>query len=219
MKVSLLGSILSPQHVVGDLEWPGDLLEFVEVEKKDEAPLWSPAVLGGTDRKRAPIQTITALVLDFDGKETGPHCYYHDLQGACLAFSEYEFVLHTTFSHTPAAPSFRMIFPLATDMQEWNTVAEVTYRILWQRLAADTGADPTSAEARRFYYGPSCRPGAPRLALHWPGDRRLSSADLPTIASNPPPVLRSTSSPSSFPAPSHVVTPAAGQQGTGFFPE
>lgn len=211
MKVSLLGSILSPQHVVGDLDWPGDLLEFVEVEKKEEAPLWSPAVLGGTHRKSATLQTLTALVLDYDAKG-GPH----DIQAACLYFSEYEFVLHTTHSHTPQAPSFRMVFPLADDLNGLGG-SEAGYRILWQRLAADTGADSSSDEARRFYYGPSCRPGAPRLALHWPGDRRLSSVDLPTAPSSPPPVLRSTPSPS--PAPSHVVTPVAGQQGTGFFPE
>lgn len=221
MRVSLLSSILSPQHAVGDLEWPSDLLEFIEVEKKEAAPLWSPAVLAGTDRKKAAIQEISAVVLDFDGKSGGAT----DIQDTCLAFGDLEFVLHTTFSHTTDCPSYRVIFPLGPSLPLYGGPGEIGYKALWDVLAARAPySDPSAHTPRRFYYGPSCRPGAPRLALHWPGDRRLSLADLPSAPagpatpSNPSPPPRML--PTSPPVSSHVVTPGTvEQQGTGFFPE
>lgn len=161
-------------------DWPDDFLQHEERAEKD-GPLWSPALFPAypTVRRAAGVATLSALVLDFDTKQSRP-----DPAEILLRFQEFELVYHTSFSHDPDAPAFRLILPFA------EPVDPRTYERIWkwaEQRAHPFRPDPACKNVDRFYYTPTARPGAERQAFHWPGDRRLSPSAAGVATSGPAP--------------------------------
>ncbi len=76
-------------------------------EAKRDLRLWSPAVYrqDAVERGSEGVTHVSCLVLDYDAGARIPE--------ATAPFADYFHLLHTTWSHTPAHPKFRLILPLA----------------------------------------------------------------------------------------------------------
>src|SRR5690242_4194883 len=72
------------------------------IATKEAAPGWSFAVGRENRRRRCDIELLTAIVLDVDVGSPGA------LEAAAAALAGLRCVLHTTWSHAPAAPRFRV---------------------------------------------------------------------------------------------------------------
>lgn len=77
----------------------------ISVNKNDQ-PAWSPAVFTGDIRKSENVEQVVALVFDFDAGTTTPEQALSVWKG-CLA------CVHTSWSHTPEHPTFRLIVVLS----------------------------------------------------------------------------------------------------------
>lgn len=147
------------------------LARFEERQSKD-GRLWSPVTYRpGTTRGKANVAQVHMLVLDIDH---GP-LPLDLLQGL-------EWFGHTTFSHTPEAPRWRVVVPLAQPVngEDWPE--------FWLRANAHFGGciDPQTKDSSRIFYLPSCLPGAPHEARQQHG-AFLDPASLPEVARYEPP--------------------------------
>lgn len=174
--------------------WPADFLEWTDITSKDQRekiPLWSPALYreGAVRRKGETtqgIETVTALVLDYDWKPEPDRAV--TIERAREVWSNFEFVLHTTASHTPDAHRFRIVLPYSRPL----TPAEHTW--LWEKWAlkytGDKGASPDPiSEPSRMFFIPTRRidfeQGA--TAEHHEGERLQVDSIFDEIIGRPPP--------------------------------
>lgn len=133
-----------------DNDWQSIAKGFANFVKSDtkDIKLWSPVIYkDGSTRGNANALAITALVLDFDEG--------HDPQDFLESWAQYEYVVHSTWSHTAEHPKWRAIFPFnePIDAKEW--------RVTYPRLAMALGhgaCDPSCKDVARIYYLPSCKP-------------------------------------------------------------
>lgn len=131
-----------------DLEWPvlaERLCKYDERQTKD-GRAWSPVTYRpGTTRGQANVEQVHALVLDID---------HNDIPTDLLGGLEY--VAHTTFSHTPDDPRWRVVLPLTRPVEgeDWPN--------FWLRANAYFGGcvDPQTKDRSRIFFLPSCRPEA-----------------------------------------------------------
>ncbi|HVG97596.1 MAG TPA: hypothetical protein VNK05_11880 [Chloroflexota bacterium] len=136
-------------------------------ERQDKGgSLWSPTIYAAAaTRGNGGVLALTALPLDFDGVEP-----------PWPLLEAWEYAAHTTHSHTPVAPHWRVVLPLA------RPVAVTAWPGVWGSarglLAPD--ADVACKDPARSYFLPSCRPGAARAARRGSG-RWLDAAELPTL--------------------------------------
>ena len=154
---SLTDTVPQPRTVRWD-ELANDLAEHEERTTKD-GPGWSATVyrLAAT-RGVGGVEDITAVVLDVDHEEP----LWSLLDGL-------EYVAHTTWKHHASdehkdcrgrgdCPHWRIVLPLErpVSVTEWE---EFRSRVRsWLCPNADEGAK----DAPRFFWLPTCRPGAPR---------------------------------------------------------
>src|SRR5205085_2396964 len=90
----------------------------------------------------------------------------------------YEYVIHSTYSYTPENPKLRVVLPLKRPVRadDWPD--------MWPRINERVFGgvnDPQTKDLARLSYKPSCRPGAPRIAEHHPGEV-LDAYALPPVA-------------------------------------
>jgi len=168
------------------MPWPDLVLNLSQHDERTakDGPGWSPTLYrpdpSPEDENQDPVTrandnviAITCLVLDQDG--IAPHWGL---------FEQYEYISHTTYSHTPEAPCWRVIFPLAEPCpaDKW----EETWRRAQHWLAPET--DPTCKDESRFYYWPTARSGVEPHAVHHQGElldwRRLDA--IPETSKAPP---------------------------------
>ena len=138
----------SPTRVDTSLdELCSSLLEVVEVDKKNDAALWSPILYKGGARKSTEAYSITALVYDLDNPDEDYSPLLEKLKDAGLFF-----VWHPTFT----AGCFRLVLPLSED------VTPKQYEVL--RVAVeknfDIKHDPACSDLARVFYVPSCPTGS-----------------------------------------------------------
>lgn len=140
--VSLFRRLTDTDASRATLAWP-DLCEAlsspVVCASKTNAPGWSPATY--LDDERGPaVEAVACLVFDVDGA-------LPELS------SEVAWIAHTTHSHTPESPRWRVV--VATDRP--HTPGE--HRALWETVARALGLTPDTqtVDAGRFYWGPSTR--------------------------------------------------------------
>ena len=79
--------------------------------------IWAPALYApGARRESDQILQLSALVLDFDGGK--------EIAEATAEFEDWLHVVHTTWSHTPERPKFRLVLPLAAPVlaADWSSV-------------------------------------------------------------------------------------------------
>lgn len=123
---------------------------WVEQERKDAVPLFSPVTLkrGETARRASSVETVNAMVLDFDKGE-------HSADDICEMLKPLGFWGHTTHSHTEEVPKFRVIIPLTAPVPsaQWSS--------FWKTFIKEMKlpADRQCSDPCRIYYLPSHRPG------------------------------------------------------------
>ena len=100
----------------------------------------------GEERKKSNIKNRCILALDID---YGTADTWDDV---CMLL-DYTCLMHTTHSHTPEAPRYRLYFPLA------HTIAPDQYEPVARRIASYIGIelfDDTTYDFARLMYWPSC---------------------------------------------------------------
>lgn len=169
------------------------LLKHQRRQKKG-GPTWSPTkYLPEKTRLAENVEAICALVIDIDDG-IAPELLEPQWQ-------DLEYVIHSSYSHTPAKPKWRAIFPLARAVEPDATWSS-TYTRAARKLAGDH-FDEKCKDACHMYYLPTAPNGAEVIARRHSG--RL--LDLTEFESPPLPVVAASAAPPISP---HCS--AAGQQ-------
>lgn len=133
-----------------DYEWD-TLVRFLtsprRIQIKKELPLWSPArFLGRTELTNEKVTFISLAVFDIDsGVPFDAH----------KSFQEFQYIAHTSFSHTPKNNKWRLIIPFE------EPIPRHLWKYVWGKLhqffKESTGHDMDVAckDERRFYYLPA----------------------------------------------------------------
>jgi len=170
--------------------WPElvALLQHHDERATKDGPGWAPATYReGATRSNAGVEALTALVLDID--HGTPHWGL---------FGGLEHVAYTTFRHSDDDPRWRVVVPFSQPcpVDGWEEV--------WLRAthALAPEVDGSCKDPGRFFYLPSCRPGAERLTRRGPGVL-LDWRTLPPVPGNhrsqPPPREHATNGTSDRP--------------------
>lgn len=104
-------------------------------------PAWSPARFAEGERRRSEtVLALSCLVLDLDDADADV------VQGD---WREFLHVMHTTWSHCPHAPRWRLIVPLARPIpaSRWESA--------WRWAVARTPADMVCRDPGRLYFLPA----------------------------------------------------------------
>lgn len=168
---------------------------------KHDAPGWSPATYLD-DERGEPVQAVTCLVYDVDAAlPTLP--------------PDVAWVAHTTHSHTPESPRWRLV--VATDRP--HTPAE--HDAVWSAGARALGLapDPSTRDASRFYWGPSTRDASRFYVRASPG-RSLVVDDLARSMARDgvaiQPRVNPTTPPLEIPATTASSTPGGASENSEF---
>jgi hypothetical protein len=127
----------------------GDLLDRVAMPaispSKEGVHLWSPtAYLPGRTRGWRGVESISLVVLDVDDGA--------DLEELIDPWPGAEIIAHTSWSHTPVAPRWRVCLPLV------RPVPVDLWAAAWSIVAERSGhVDPATKDASRIYYLPATR--------------------------------------------------------------
>jgi hypothetical protein len=155
------------------------LNRFEVLADKRRGRCWSPTRYadGATSRGNAGVAAVSALVFDCDRVPPDAE-----------RLTNVYWLGHTTWSHTPTAPRWRVVVPLSTPVpaNQWRDV--------WQcaRAALCPEADPSCKDPSRQYYLPSHSGGVTAKATCHDGPL-LDAATLPVLPPEPNrPELRST---------------------------
>jgi hypothetical protein len=157
---------------VGGLARSLTTFPVIAVASKLDLPAWSPARFkSGATRKVSAVESVSCLVLDHDAG---------DPEEALAAWDGWVAILHSTWSHRPEAPRFRVIVPLARPVpaERWTAA--------WSWAAERSrGADPACKDPSRLYFRPAVPfAEAPRL-------ERIQVGEvldvLPLLPAEPPP--------------------------------
>ena len=164
MIVSFFRHARDPRPIERQIPWPRlavALRTFRPVsgtkdERLDACPLWSPCRFReGGRRSLGDAREVSLLVLDYDDGAS--------LEEALGAWSDYEAVAHTSWSHREDAPRCRLVLPLRTPIpaEGWSE--------LYGAIVAD--ADRQCRDPSRAYFLPAVGAGGPHRAVYRPGDR------------------------------------------------
>ena len=142
-------------------------------EAKRDLRLWSPAVYreGAVERGTEGVSHVSCLVLDYDAGARIPE--------ATAPFAGYFHLVHTTWSHTPAHPKFRVILPLSV------AVPAGKWEDLWKWAQRESGGEidvAMSGVAANYALPATPYRDAPREALSHPApllDPRDLGIDVP----------------------------------------
>jgi hypothetical protein len=147
------------------------LTTFETLNDKRHGGCWSPTKYadGTSTRGNAGVESVSCLVFDLDRVPPDPK----RLEIVC-------WIGHTTWSHTPVAPRWRVVIPLA------RPVVAADWRDVWQRARAALcpEADPACKDPSRAYWLPSHPPGAkPETVSH--AGPLLEPSTLPELPAEP----------------------------------
>lgn len=116
---------------------------------------WSPATFAGDKRAKAGVEQVYALVLDYEAVEGETPASVED---ALDLWQGLRLLLHTSYSHAPDRPRFRVILPLT------RPVTGPEYSLLWRWAAsrcAEAGhpIDEACRDPSRLWFLPAIPPG------------------------------------------------------------
>ena len=121
--------------------------------QKKNLPCWSPALYApNKKRSNSNVTAVSSLVYDFDNATEAPAKVIKRLDSldACYAF-------HTTWSHRPNSPRYRIILFLS------EPLTPVQYPIAWENglrfIGYDAGVDRQARDISRHYALPSVQKG------------------------------------------------------------
>jgi hypothetical protein len=142
MKISHLSRVhaktSTPVDVPDLLAW---LKENGSLEQKEHAPLWSPIAYKDGSRKGADAVEVSCLVFDFD----------HGRPETVFARLKLKHAWHTTHSHTPESPKWRLLVFLD------KPVAAKSWSAFYQKAAELLGLttyDESCFDLAQFFYVP-----------------------------------------------------------------
>ena len=129
-----------------------------------DGPAWVP---GWFDSKRTDdtMGDVHALVLDFDALRD-VDALWEAIDGLC-------YVAHTSASHTPDRPKWRVVFPLGTPVRpaEWRPFWEDV--VAWLGLVGHLEPDKAARNPSRLYYLPTRLAGVNAGLRYHSWDARL----------------------------------------------
>ena len=113
---------------------------------KKHLPMWSPCLYLGRKTKEHTI-SVEMLVFDIDDGTR---------LEALQEFEDLQYIAHTSYSHIPEYPKWRLILPLkkAIPANHWRYAWEVGAK-LW-RERTKSKIDPSCKNANRFYFVLGC---------------------------------------------------------------
>jgi hypothetical protein len=122
------------------------LTTFHEHDRKEQGKLWSPTRYrdDACRRGNAGVVALGCVVFDVDGQPDWD------------TLAAYQYVAHTSFSHTAESPHWRVVVPLAREVE----VACWRDTLRRARAALCPQADASCKDPSRAYYLPAMRPGA-----------------------------------------------------------
>lgn len=137
-----------------------ELEEDARRSAKRDLRLWSPALYrpGADKRGSENVTHVSCLVLDYDDGTP--------IADASVTWSSWFHLVHTTWSHTPEHPKFRLVMPLAFPVpaEDWSKVWS------WAEELARFEIDPSMKSAAANYALPAVPHRAwPREAFSRPG--------------------------------------------------
>lgn len=175
MRISLFDSALSNRPEMIGTTWAGlvgSLTRFrqADVPDKRKLPAWSPAIYpDGATRKGSSVVAVSCLALDYDDG-TSP-------EAASETWRQWDHVVHSSYSHTVAAPRFRLVLPFAAavPVEGWQRVWE------WAEQHSGLTIDTSCKDPSRLYFRPFVRrDDSPRVAYHRRGEPiRIDWRSLP----------------------------------------
>jgi hypothetical protein len=131
MKISTFNNIKTtmPNTIQGDISFMarGLLTPILDRAKaKEEIPLWSPTTFQGTRNGKNAIE-VSCLVYDIDDGLTNINTW--------RCFNRYSLMAHTSFSHRPEHPKYRIILPLAKPIpaRDWDRAC-IAAEDMWDAL-------------------------------------------------------------------------------------
>lgn len=113
-----------------------------DVADKRHLPAWIPAHFKGAGREDHDVDEVTCLVFDYDSGI--------ELNTALAPWEGYAAAWYSTWSHSPAIPKFRLVFPLdiAIPAERWPDA--------WRWAASvAVGIDAKCKNASRIYFLPA----------------------------------------------------------------
>ena len=153
LAVSLFSSVRDNRPKCKAMPW-GVLVSMLSCawtyRRKLDAPCWSPAIYPrDAVRRRASVSAVSALVLDYDDGLP--------IEDARRPWSKWTHLVHTSWSHRPGHPKFRIVVPLAQPVQarHWRRAWH------WAQTRADGHLDEATKDPSRLYL----LPGRPSEAV------------------------------------------------------
>jgi hypothetical protein len=157
-------------RVLGLKELEGLLTRFEVLADKRRGRCWSPTLYGegATSRSNGGVVSVSALVFDLDRLPPDPE----RVADVC-------WIAHTTWSHRPEEPKWRLVIPLSTP------IAATDWPSAWQRARAALcpEADPACKDVSRQYYLPAHPAGVTPSAEQHAGPL-LDPDSLPELATS-----------------------------------
>lgn len=121
-----------------------------------EHPGWSAARFEPRERALKNVREVYALCLDYDNKAKGGGMLAApvSIDQAAELWSGHAGLIHTSRSHMPCWPRYRLVLPLS------RPVSTFEYGALWTRVKGHAGAiDDAPKDPSRFWYLPGVRDG------------------------------------------------------------
>jgi|GEM_PF-1470689 len=117
------------------------LVKDARKRAKQELRIWAPTLYrkGVEKRGQDGVAQLSCLVLDYDDGKS--------IEAAKLIWEPWFHIGHTTWSHKPDKPKFRIVMPLANPVraEDWPGVW------LWAEAVAGEGIDPSCKGVSRAY--------------------------------------------------------------------
>jgi hypothetical protein len=132
-----------------------------------EHPGWSAARFEPCERAAENVREVFALCLDYDNKAKNGAMVSPPVTIASAAelWGKHLGLIHTSRSHTPDWPRFRVVLPLS------RPVSKFEYAALWLRVKDHAGAvDDAPKDPSRFWFLPGVREGGTFDAHRLTGD-------------------------------------------------
>jgi putative DNA primase/helicase len=142
----------------------------LHVEAKETAPLWTFRTFTGDKRGNDNLESFSALCFDFDKGGVTPEDWAFELPDTAYFW-------HTTLSHTPEHPKYRLIVPLSEPVP--GKYCKQLHVNFLRSIGAEKEHDSVTLDGARIYYMPAVTPTSRehyKFGIH--GGAVLSPADL-----------------------------------------
>lgn len=124
------------------------LTRYQKTPDKRLSRLWSPARFKeGETRKATNVVDVSCLVWDFDDGISW--------QKAARPWSDFNHVIHASYSHTEEHHKFRIVIPFERPVTaaDWSVVWKVSHK---RALSCGESPDVKCSDPSRMYYVPTC---------------------------------------------------------------